>query len=159
MTVAYMAARYSRLLEMREKRVQLEALGWRVNSRWLDYHGGRAGEESRDASAIEADMASAADFALEDLDDVRSADVLIFFAEHQPGAGKGGRHTEFGIALGSGRRIITVGPRENVFHALPTIIHFPSWEEFLEDLEQARRSNGHTGPTRRTPTASKREVG
>jgi hypothetical protein len=40
----------------------------------------------------------------------------------------GGRHVEFGLALAQGKRVIIVGPRENVFHyLLPDAQIFAYW--------------------------------
>jgi hypothetical protein len=43
------------------------------------------------------------------------------------GGGKGGRHVEYGLALGLGKRLIICGPRENIFHTLPQVEHYPDW--------------------------------
>lgn len=82
-----------------------------------------------------------------DLDDVRSASVCIAFTE-SPGQaqGRGGRHTELGIALAMGLRVILIGPREHVFHCLPDIEQFDTWEE-------ARDALGIPRPQGSTPAA------
>ena len=65
-----------------------------------------------------------------DFEDVRHADVCVAFTEAPDEAqGRGGRHAELGIALGLGHRVIVIGPREHVFHCLPQIEHFESWDE------------------------------
>jgi hypothetical protein len=64
-----------------------------------------------------------------DLEDVRAADLCLGFTE-LPGAldrGRGGRHTELGIALGLGRSVAIVGPVEQVFHRLPGVVRHSSW--------------------------------
>ncbi len=85
---------------------ELTYAGHVVTSRWL-----KAGHE----------MGAKEDrvFALEDLDDVATASVLL--AINPPGweeKGTGGRHVELGYALARGKRVILMGKRSNVFHAL-----------------------------------------
>src|SRR5260370_1013513 len=52
--------------------------------------------------------------AVEDVEDLASADCLVSFTEYPtqgvPWAARGGRHVEFGIALASGKRLSIVGP-------------------------------------------------
>jgi len=129
----YLAARYSRRLELCSYRGQLEDLGHIVTARWLqgghqiDDQGrniGVAGEK-----AVEDGSPLAGKFAQDDMDDVARAQVVIAFTEF-PGAGgraRGGRHVELGLALAWGRDVAVVGPRENVFCWLPRIQHFEDW--------------------------------
>ncbi len=139
MTVFYLAARYTRRLEMCGYREQLQAIGHKVPARWLD------GSHQLDVSGtpigdmgellIESgDDAKAAalreKFAVEDMADVLSADELIAFTE-QPRVSnsRGGRHVELGMALAIGKPVTIVGPRENVFCWLPQVRHFENWEQ------------------------------
>src|SRR4051812_16025064 len=136
----YLAARYSRREELCGYRAQLEAHGFVVTSRWLngqhqlDAAGAPIGDqgeqlveggEGREAAALRRR------FCEEDVTDVLDADILISFTEEprKPSSNRGGRHVEFGIALGVNRsllahgdvpqfRLITIGHRENIFHWL-----------------------------------------
>ena len=48
-----------------------------------------------------------------------AADAVIVFTEMPNSVlATGGSHVEFGLALAQGKRVIVVGPRENVFHYL-----------------------------------------
>ncbi len=47
------------------------------------------------------------------------------------GGGKGGRHIEHGYAVATGKRLIVVGPRENIFHCHPATEAYETWVEFL----------------------------
>jgi hypothetical protein len=141
----YLAARYSRNAEMRDCARQLEELGYVVTSRWIHKHGGSP-EESLGAEELTHSPEEGLPFALADLEDIEYADILILFTEEN-GGGKGGRHTEFGYALARRKRIIIVGPRENVFHTLPGIQWHPNWDHFIS---YARRVNGTSSPTRGT---------
>jgi hypothetical protein len=91
-------------------------------------------------------------FSAEDIADLLEADTIINFTEppngNGKGAGRGGRHVEFGVALGcevlrqrhlpldSPRfRLIVIGHRENVFHCLPCIEFYATWPEAMEALK------------------------
>lgn len=122
----YLAARYSRNPEMRLCRDALAAAGHIVTSRWIDQHEGEL-EESFTPERLDAEPEFCGRFARVDVDDLVSADIVVSFTGNG-GGGKGGRHVEFGIAAALGKRLILVGPRENVFHCLPAV-------EVVQDLE------------------------
>jgi hypothetical protein len=135
----YLAARYTRRLELCGYREQLRALGHTVDARWLngshqlDDKGmpiGEHGEALFESGSPQAPDHLRQKFAVDDRDDVLAADKLIAFTE-QPRSGnsRGGRHVELGLALGAGIPVIVVGPRENVFTWLPEIEHYDTWDE------------------------------
>jgi hypothetical protein len=110
----YIAARYDRRFEMLGIAAALIRAGHDVTSRWIQGRGG------------DPDLV----VALEDIGDLANADCLVTFTE-QPERGvawaaRGGRHVEFGIALACGKRLCVVGPRENVFHHLPSVEVYPT---------------------------------
>ena len=134
----YLAARYSRRLELCGYREELTALGFEVTSRWLN------GSHQLDDKGVPIsdegerrfeEMDPSADhlrvhFAQEDMSDVLSAGTLIAFTEEpRSGNSRGGRHVELGIALAAGKRVIIIGPRENMFCWLPQVEHYESWEK------------------------------
>lgn len=144
--IFYLAARYSRRLELCGYRSDLEERDHKVPARWLlgehQVHGVEA------AAAIEADgevpAAQARLFADDDMLDLLQSDAVVFFTESPRVAGgtRGGRHVEFGVALGqrytghSKQKLFVVGPTENVFYALPHVHgHFRRWSDFLERLD------------------------
>lgn len=131
----YLAARYSRHPEMRDIRDELTELGYHVTSRWVDQHGGDL-LESATSVALNSAPESVADFGQHDMEDVAAADIVISFTSAD-GGGKGGRHVEHGLALGLGKRVIVCGPRENIFHALPQIEHYPTWRSLAIVLAAA----------------------
>lgn len=130
MTRYYFAARYSRHPEMRElrDRIEREVQYAVVVSRWFD-----AGQPEQDftAAALNANPGEAWVYAMADLDDLASADVLVCFT--YGGGGRGGRHVEFGYFLGlrGSRRIVIVGPREHIFHCYPAAEVFDDFDAFL----------------------------
>ena len=136
----YLAARYSRREELCGYRSELERLGHTVTARWLN------GEHQ----AADDDPGPLAEqFAQHDYDDLRYSDLLINFTEApRSDANRGGRHVEFGIALGWVRegyelgpqRVMVVGPRENVFHWLAPIEQFDTWLDCRAVLATEARS-------------------
>jgi hypothetical protein len=120
----YLASRFARRDEMKAIAAELEHHGYEVTSRWLTSTAALATTELEGSGR-------AAELATMDLEDVRRASVCIVFTEppEQSRPGRGGRHTELGIALALGLRVMLVGPREHVFHCLPDIEQFRSWSE------------------------------
>ncbi len=142
----YLAARYSRRLELCEYRKVLESRGHIVTSRWLNgnhqisdhgvplgdhgeqlvegLEGDGGGESPRAAQLRQA-------FAREDVNDVQNCDVLIAFTEPpRSSASRGGRHVELGIAIGLSKEVIVIGYRENIFCWLDRVTFFSNWDEF-----------------------------
>lgn len=116
----YLAARYSRRLELCRYRDDLHAWGAEVTSRWLD--------EDRFEMSDPAVAGRLERFATEVVADVLAADTLIAFTEEPRSENcRGGRHVELGIAIGAGKKIIIAGPRENVPCWLPQAEWHPDW--------------------------------
>lgn len=127
----YLAGRYSRREELCACALDLDAMGHTVTSRWL------AGDHQIDDAglSVEAKAAERERFATEDFANVMSADMVISFTETPRGTNsRGGRHVEFGIALGTMKRVWIVGPRENVFHCLEDVRQLDTWEDALRQL-------------------------
>jgi len=116
----YIAAPYSmRLFEATDIRTALVRAGHQVTSRWI----------------VDPQGESSNRYALEDLDDVAAADVLLAYnPEGWMDRGTGGRHIEFGYALALDKRIIMIGPRVNIFHYLDCITVVDTLEEALKEL-------------------------
>ena len=127
----YLAARYSRRVELCAYRTALANMGYVVTSRWLN-----GNHQTTDAGLSEqAREADRLMFASEDWNDLVSADTCISFTE-EPRAtnSRGGRHVEFGAALAFGKRCIVVGPLENVFHCLPEVERYSNMDDLLLEL-------------------------
>jgi len=129
----YLASRYSRHAEMQYIRDRLRDLGHHVTSRWIDCHTDVAGDftESFTKGFLNEHPERCALLGQHDIDDLMAADTVISFTGQ---GGKGGRHVEFGIGLATGKRMIIVGSRENVFHTLPQVVWYRSWPELFADL-------------------------
>ncbi|HEV7536226.1 MAG TPA: hypothetical protein VGP90_11360 [Acidimicrobiia bacterium] len=151
MTAFYLCSRYSRRLELVEYADQLRTLGHQVTSRWLEGQHQADELEIAAAGAVHEVPEVARRFAEEDVEDVTFADVVVAFSEPpRSSASRGGRHVEFGMALGwvlagyttvdGGRRqVVVIGQRENVFHCLTEVDVFPDWPAFLATIEPVRR--------------------
>lgn len=150
----YLAARYSRRAEMRAHAADLHVRGHTVTSRWLDIGHGIASDDETVEDPVEtilgqtdpdADSLRLAErCAAVDVADLLSSNTVVTFTEppHAVGSHRGGRHVEFGIAFGANtanpnaaRRLIVVGPVENVFHAPSGLRRYPDWPTLLADLD------------------------
>ncbi len=124
----YLAASYSRRLEMLGYARQLEAIGHKITSTWITGKHETNSKHGADADNV-ADHAEQAGWAAEDILNIGQGDALMQFTG---GGHRGGRHVEFGIALATGKMCFLIGEPENVFHCLPSVYRFPTWEAFLE---------------------------
>ena len=139
----YLAARYSRREELCGYRAQLQKLGHDVPARWLN--GGHqintegqplkeSGEQLVEDGAADVAAELRQKFAIDDFDDVKACDLLVAFTEiPRTSTSRGGLHVELGLALGMGKPVVIIGPRENIFCWLPTVPQFNSLEEFLAE--------------------------
>lgn len=121
----YLAARFSRQMELRGYAAQLRALGHSITSRWVD------GDDERPYEQMTgADNRRCAEV---DVIDVMACDCVILFSDPigVPSTSRGGRHVEMGIGLALGKNISIVGERENVFHWLDNVKVFPTWSDAL----------------------------
>lgn len=119
MTKIYLAAASYRQKEIRNNHRKLERRGFEVVSSWVFMRS--LGEVAKFSSE-----------AKRDLQQIDEADLVIAFTE-DPKTKKyttGGRHVETGYAIAKGKKILIVGPRENVFHYLG----HPQFDSFKEVL-------------------------
>lgn len=126
----YLAARFGRREEMKDIRAVLRSEGEEVHARWLDL-------ETDMTDPLSTDEKRTRD-AIMDAEDVTKCDGILCFTEdpdnpNVTGRGRGGRHVEFGLALALNKRVVVIGPRENIFHWLPNIEVFPTLEDFTEE--------------------------
>ena len=128
----YIAARYDRFPEMRNVQTRLRNAGISCHCTWLN--GQHAWEPTANKDEVPAE---AVEFAHEDLRDLHAADTLIAFTDRpEKPKSRGGRHVEFGIALAMQKRIIVVGPRENIFYCLPQVEQFSHFDGVIHHLKQ-----------------------
>lgn len=122
----YLAARYSKMLMLREFAQKLEALGHRVTSRWLNEDHKMTFERCSDEER--------ANVAGRDEADILDSDCIIGFTELRDTPTSGGRHVEWGMARAMGLVQICIGPKENVFYYLDEVVHCETQEDCLKIL-------------------------
>src|ERR1039458_2946800 len=120
----YLAASYSMKKQIEAEAAELRALGIEITSSWL---------EEKHAPTTQMEELTHEEhqlYAMRDVQDVLDADVFVFHTDPTKTIVRGGRHVEFGIAVGAGMHIYVVGEeRENIFHRLPDVRHFVTWED------------------------------
>lgn len=120
-TKVYLASRYDHLHLMQDYRALLQGAGYTVTSRWVN----------GDHEMYDLDVHLRHRFAEEDVEDVVAADWIINFTEPpESNTRNGGRHVELGIGIGMNKRLTIIGYRENVFHYLPQIEFYRTWNDF-----------------------------
>lgn len=116
----YIAAPWVRRLTAISVGDQFIAAGHEVTSRWF-YHETSAGGDPNDATGSSSPIANIRHQALEDIADVRRADVLVVLNLQK----SEGKAVETGIAIAANIPVISVGPRSNIFQALGAEVETP----------------------------------
>lgn len=116
----YLAARYITKDKIKSYAEKLITEGHEITSSWLSPE-----DDQSDGAA-----------ALRDLIDIQEADALVSFTEEPSiGYNTGGRHVEFGAAWVWGKKLIIVGPKENIFHHLEGVIQVKNFDELRDYLK------------------------
>lgn len=128
----YIAAQYARKREVRQYSLILRDHGHAVVQTWhLEPH-------EANVTLAQCGDELLVQYSERDLGELRTCDILIFFAEDQHSQPpRGGRHVEFGYALAHDKRILVVGERENMFHYLPDVEVYPSFSAAIQALTPA----------------------
>ena len=112
---------------MRSLAANLRCAGFSITSRWLNEN------EPLNHQLSDQTPMFYTETALIDLEDIDNADTIVFFAEDPlVGTPRGGRHVEFGYAISAGKRLVVIGGAENIFHYLPQVKHYPTFQAFLD---------------------------
>lgn len=128
MSAIYIAARFSQRPECNALAHALMAQGHTITSRWVKPDADHVIPTELSAQAEDSERRR---FAMEDCSDVRACDWIVSLQGEPRSGGRGGRHVEFGYALALGKRMISIGPRETVFHHLGEVEQFDTVEAFL----------------------------
>lgn len=131
MSAIYIAGRFSRRPEANELARRLQGLGHTITSRWVKPDCDHVLPTGLSQQAADEERRR---FAEEDVADVLACDWMISLMEEPRSNGRGGRHVEFGMALGLNKRLTIIGPRETVFHHLNQVEHFATVDEFMRAL-------------------------
>jgi hypothetical protein len=132
----YLAAPYQMKDFIIGRAAQLRACGIQVTSSWLN----EPHSSSTKPSELPAEERRA--YAIQDVADVFAADIVVF--QDDSHIRRAGRHVEFGIAVAIGQTrpmpIFVVGAeRANIFHFLPQVHHFSTWDETKDRLCELAR--------------------
>ena len=128
----YVASHFAEKELSKKLVAQVAVAGHTCTSRWLTQ------ENLTDPSDHELRQR----FAVEDMDDVLAADVLVFRnPKESHGKGSGGRRVEFGIAaLAKMPILIFGGPSEGVFDDLTNVMICPTVESLLVTMKEIESS-------------------
>lgn len=126
----YIAGAYGRKAEFVSYATHLKMNGIEVTASWLKQ------KEAVDVFDEEtlSPFGVGAGHALQDIADIKNAEGFLFFssADHEI-KGRGGRHTEFGIAWASAVQVFLIGRPEHVFHAMVRRERrFDTYHEFFD---------------------------
>jgi|SRR5271155_2117272 len=131
----YLANQYRHKDAMKVAATELRAKGIDVTSTWMD--------EPHEPNAQLGDLSGdhLVEYAYRDLLEISQADILVFFSvPPTTQTVRGGRHVEFGYALGLRKPIVVIGPEENIFHFVSDVKHFATWEEAVYFLLRRKRN-------------------
>jgi hypothetical protein len=118
---------------------RLAELGHEITSNWIWNQEHHDDGETADGGV---GPIMAAHYAELDRHGIFTCDTMICFTDGTPA--RGGRHVEFGIALTIGKRLILVGPMENIFHFLPFVEHHDRLENLMDALTYEQNKRGTT---------------
>jgi nucleoside 2-deoxyribosyltransferase len=119
---------------MKAAAAELRSKGIEVTSTWM--------EEPHGPNVQLSDVGKSEliEYAYRDLLEITQADIVVFFSVDPTTATfRGGRHVEFGYALGIRKPILVVGPEENIFHVLSEVKHVETWPDAVYYLERKKR--------------------
>lgn len=125
----YLASRHEDRDDIIRVRKALVKNGIHVTSRWL-LEGGVL-----KTNIVENEREGSIHVLTNDIEDINIADAVVVFSPKKAfGNSTGGRHVEFGYALGTRKTLILVGFRENVFHWHPNVICVRTKKELFKLL-------------------------
>lgn len=120
----YLAAPWEAKPQAKEARETLREAGFVVDCRWIDLH--------TDVDTKHPDLDKfKAEQALNDVEDLINSDILILLNISK----SEGKAVETGMALASGRPVILVGERTNIFHWLP-ITKVSNIQEAIDQIRE-----------------------
>jgi len=134
----YLAAQYARREELKAHADALQKIGIEITSHWVHetaafVSGGPTGTANNSPEHV-------GEMAERDLADINRANILVLFTNGpETKIVRGAHHFEAGYAYGQGIEVITVGPRDNVFHYLPCVKNYPTWEDAYAKLQGDRK--------------------
>ena len=130
----YLAAQYKQKNEIRQVAEILKREGHEIVSSWLDE------SYPPEVTLDQVPEEFLTDTACKDCTEILSADVFVLFTvDPAIATTRGGRHVEFGFALSYPKKSLSIyilGPRENIFHYLPSIKQCATVAELVKELKE-----------------------
>ena len=123
MRQVYIAGKYTAKARLRERKKDVEAIGFAVSSSWM-------AQDLVDATSSNATKRKEA---VRDAHEVLQAEFFIL--DTLDDSNTGGREVELGLALSRRAHIHLIGPQRNVFHYLPLVKQYNTWEEMIEHMK------------------------
>ena len=120
----YLAAPYSTKPQIEQYAADLRAAGITVTSSWL--------EEPHDPKTHMSELPPVTHrlYACRDVSDIEDAEVFVLFTDSTQSIVRQGRTFEFGFAYAQRKQCVIVGlEHENIFHYLPGLLRFDTWEK------------------------------
>ncbi len=117
----YVAGKFESRMRLRPIRDQLQAMGYAVNSSWLDERVTREEAQARPGYEMRA-------LTRDTLELLHSQAIILDTLDE---SATGGREVEWGIAYAKGLRLYRVGPIRNIYHHLAGYA-FDSWAAALD---------------------------
>jgi hypothetical protein len=127
----YIAASYPRKAEAKTLALILAGHGHTIVSTWTEMDEGYNNDGIRERESTYQYHKRLQAAAIRDVKQVKECDVIISFTDGENQLTRGGRHSEFGIAVGLNKKLICIGPKEHVLHYLPNINEFADLDSFL----------------------------
>lgn len=127
----YIASAFNTIATIRQYRDELKAIGIDCTSTWAD--------ETADPNIQMTDKSLTDSFllftAITDIKDIDRSDAVVLITQEptKPFV-RGGRMHEFGYAMGREKKLIICGPKENIFHYLPSVTECKDFEETKQAL-------------------------
>jgi len=118
----YLGAPFGDQGRMKQYRAALQKLGYQVRACWID-------EPAKGDFAVDGNYLRRC--AEKDVLDLWDATHFVVF----PGHGAG-HHTEFGLALARGIKLIVVGKKNNIFHYIKEVVHYETEGDFWVAAER-----------------------
>jgi len=129
----YLAARFSKRSTLEQWAHKLQGLGHVMVSRWALRD---SDHKLVDGLSPQAATSERIRFAREDIEDIHRCDMVLSLMEEPRSNGRGGRHVEFGYAMALTKKMVIIGPKETVFHEIPEVDHFETFDEFYVHISR-----------------------
>jgi len=126
----YIASKFHSRYRLRPIKAQLQALGFKVLSKWMDPDVNT--DTTCDIDSLGANLELSKAEAERDSAEIKYSDIFII--DTQDVSETGGREVELGMAMRSGCDLFRVGPIRNVFHTQAPAHN--SWQELIEYLRE-----------------------